>query len=172
MLNCDKTLFRTYFQGGLVIRKVFRIFILCFVLGGSVEASQFLKCVTEDYQRTFIISPMLKRNLLLPGNHKAKKSSFALIRMKHQGKILSQELNHYKVSERRNSLKIKAKSRFQSNFIARAIWNNVMKRIPDFKINLNLNPESTDGSGKISLMEYNDKAKYARSKYEVYCKAY
>ncbi len=155
-----------------MVTKVFKILLLLFVVTANAFGSQFVKCVSEDFERVFVISPMLKKDLFAPGKHRDREARFALIRMKHQGKIQSQELNYYKVSESNDSLKIKAKGKFQKNFIASALFKKVLKRVPDFRISLDLNRETLDGSGQITLLEYDENADYKRAKYEVYCKSY
>ena len=151
--------------------KVFKVFIIS-LLWSTASFGSYLKCVSSDFERVFHISPMLKKDLLAPGKHRDKTASFALIRMLHQGKVKEQELNQYKVTEKEENIKIKAKSKFkQNNIIARAFLTKVLKRIPDFRINLDLSTESQDGSGQISLLEENGSdSKLKRNKYEVYCK--
>ncbi len=157
----------------LMTNKVLKVLVFSLLFSAHSYGSQFLKCVTEDFQRVFVLSPMLKKDLFAPGKHRDKGASFALIRMKYQGKVLSQELNNYKVTENKDVLKIKAKSRFQNNFIARAILTKILKRVPDFRIKLSLDIETQDGSGQISLLENNaDSTAQIRNKYEVYCKKY
>lgn len=135
----------------------------------STFASNYIQCNSSDGKKSFSITPMLKQNLLSPGKHQSKKDSFALIRMKDEnGETKEQELNHYKVVERANLIKLEAKSKYQSNFIAERIWKEVFRRIPDFRVKIKSKDSST-AKGVISLNQFDKQGSYTRFKYRVSC---